>query len=107
MGDGGGEILNDVDVIDLHAKIEMKGTSRRSGWRGGGRAKIGEGPLGIDNCATHKKRAGISKGELTAPERDADAIQFKGRRDHSMDGWMESRRGNMDVGVHQIETSNK
>ena len=23
-----GEILNDVDVIDLHAKIEMKGTTR-------------------------------------------------------------------------------
>ena len=26
--DEGGEILNDVDVIDLHAKIEMKGTTR-------------------------------------------------------------------------------
>ena len=62
-GDGGGETLNDVDVIDLHAKIEMKGTT---GSIEGGRARIGEGegegPLGIDNCATHKKRAGKGEG---------------------------------------------
>ena len=29
-----GEILNDVDVIDLHAKIEMKGTSDENKERG-------------------------------------------------------------------------
>ena len=55
-------ILNDVDVIDLHAKIEMKGTKRSLEWSGKEGKREGEKGHSESTIAQRTKREQVRGG---------------------------------------------
>ena len=91
--------MNDVDVIDLHAKIEMKGTTRTGvEWSGG---EKGHSESTIAQRTKREQVRAVRGGTEGTP---MYAIQFKGTEiARSMDGCGYPSR----PCSHQIESSNK